>query len=955
MKVKRLHKFFAGASVLTINLAAQLAHAEVVLDGTLGYRGALDGPDYQIGAELGQQHGGNLFHSFETFNININESASFSGPNSVQNIISRVTGGTASHINGLLRSTIPDANFYLLNPYGIMFGEGAQLDVQGSFHASTADTLRFTDGGEFNARHPNQSFLTVAPVEAFGFLTDAPAAITVQDTELSVSEGETLSLIGGKVKINQAKLSAPFGRFNIASVAGVGDVIPKYDDFVVPTLRGDVTVQDSMIDASGEGGGAIFIRGGRFVVENSIIETNTHGDKDGLGIDVQADELTIMKGRLSSRVFDTGEGGDIKINVAGSIIVGGEEDENGRPSLIITSAGQSGNRGKVGNIRLQARQLSLQDGAIISAVTRGAGHSGNIEIRVTGPVVFSGTVENFHSGLFVASAVIEDDNAGNAGSILLEAEELRLEDGTMINAATFGTGQGGDITIRVSGPIHLSGGDFNGIGSLISSNSNGYLENAGDGGTIIIEAEQLFLDDGGQINASNAGGGQGGEIHLKVAKEIELSGFHTDRRYENEKKVYSAIQTSSASEANYAGNAGDIILEAGKLILKEGTEIEAATFGPGQGGDIKIQVRGTVLLSGESAGIFTVSVPINANDIVLGDAGNIVLKAEELSLKEGAVISAITESSGQGGDIKIMVTGLVTISSGGGIGTRTESHRHNAGDSGAIELHSDQLHLTGDTQITTETFGPGLGGDIVIQVADVFTVNDKSIIKSSSTSKQTNAGRAGDISVQSNIVRLKNGGTVSASTENAKGGNIQITSPGYLYLTNSQITTSVRTGDKNSGNITITPKLIALSDSYIRAQAYEGRGGNIDITTTGIYNNLAGRYEDPKIRAINASSELGIDGIVQINTPEIDILEGLLTLPTPFSETPLSKGCTPRSLSNTFLNRGSRKIALKNLQQTPWSSFYLDNKLPNQEAEKNITETNLFDEHFSVTKPLFGR
>ncbi|MDM8558778.1 filamentous hemagglutinin N-terminal domain-containing protein, partial [Candidatus Parabeggiatoa sp. HSG14] len=117
------------------------------------------GPDYLIGADLGQQMEGNLFHSFQDFNLNSLESATFSGPNSVQNILSRVTGGNPSNIDGLIRSTIPNADFYFLNPNGIMFGPNAQLDVQGSFHASTADYLRLGDGGRFDARYPSDSLL----------------------------------------------------------------------------------------------------------------------------------------------------------------------------------------------------------------------------------------------------------------------------------------------------------------------------------------------------------------------------------------------------------------------------------------------------------------------------------------------------------------------------------------------------------------------------------------------------------------------------------------------------------------------------------------------------------------------------------------------------------------------------------------------------------------------------
>ncbi|EDN69451.1 Large exoprotein containing haemagglutination activity domain [Beggiatoa sp. PS] len=154
--------------LLTI-LTSTTIYAEITLDGTLGPSLSLTGPDYAINAELGQQQGNNLFHSFENFNLNANESATFSGANTIQNVISRVTGGNPSNIDGLIRSTIPNADMYFLNPYGIMFGPTAKLDVQGSFHASTADYLRLGKGGQFNARQPNNSILTVAPVEAFWF------------------------------------------------------------------------------------------------------------------------------------------------------------------------------------------------------------------------------------------------------------------------------------------------------------------------------------------------------------------------------------------------------------------------------------------------------------------------------------------------------------------------------------------------------------------------------------------------------------------------------------------------------------------------------------------------------------------------------------------------------------------------------------------------------------------
>ncbi|MDA1277032.1 MAG: filamentous hemagglutinin N-terminal domain-containing protein [Verrucomicrobia bacterium] len=116
--------------------AGQCLQAQIALDGTIGPSGPLTGPNYQIGAELGKQVGGNLFHSFKDFSLNSGEAATFSGPATVQNIISRVTGGNASSIDGAIRSTIPDSNFYLLNPAGVMFGPNASVDVRNAIFSA---------------------------------------------------------------------------------------------------------------------------------------------------------------------------------------------------------------------------------------------------------------------------------------------------------------------------------------------------------------------------------------------------------------------------------------------------------------------------------------------------------------------------------------------------------------------------------------------------------------------------------------------------------------------------------------------------------------------------------------------------------------------------------------------------------------------------------------------------
>jgi filamentous hemagglutinin family protein len=118
----------SGGLLLSALLA--VGQTQVTLDGSLGPQGPLAGPNYRIGAELGQIRGGNLFHSFGQFNVRTGERATFTGPTGIANVVSRVTGGQQSLINGLLRSEIAGANLFLLNSSGVMFWAECPLRCQ---------------------------------------------------------------------------------------------------------------------------------------------------------------------------------------------------------------------------------------------------------------------------------------------------------------------------------------------------------------------------------------------------------------------------------------------------------------------------------------------------------------------------------------------------------------------------------------------------------------------------------------------------------------------------------------------------------------------------------------------------------------------------------------------------------------------------------------------------------
>jgi filamentous hemagglutinin family protein len=604
--------------------------AQVTLDGTLGRAGALPGPNYQIGADLGQQHGGNLFHSFRDFNLQSHESATFSGPANVQNIISRVTGGNPSNIDGTLRSTIPNANLYFLNPYGIMFGPNAKLDVQGGFHASTADYLRLSDGGRFEARQPGNSLLTVAPIAAFGFLTDSPATIQTQSSKLSVPPDQTLSLIGGDLHLtsdipltadnsqfiptvaSESILAAEHGQINLASLASHGEVIPSDNDLTLQGRGGKITLTNTLVELSGHSGGAAFIRAGQFVLDNAIIRSNTFGNQEGKNINLKVTEAAYLNG-VNSEISVT----TISPNSAGGILIEA-------PYLAITNAlinTGSAAAGDAGPIEIHANQVFLKDAATIASGVIGTGRSGDLTFNITDRLSLSGFYPGFRlshgqayenpltmilsislgigqSGniwvntpelnLNSSELLTETYGMGRGGDITINAQSVHLLEGGRISSMTYQLAPAGNIRIQVAGQLYLAGWApvvVKAIGRtwtiLPSVIGSGTVGGNGKGGIIDIQANEVILTEGGQIgaNSSNNGTGEAGEVLLK-ANTLQLTDGGN-------------ITTS----AEHAGG-GDIHLTvANQLYLRQGQLTTSVASGTGDGGNITIDNPQFVVLN----------------------------------------------------------------------------------------------------------------------------------------------------------------------------------------------------------------------------------------------------------------------------------------------------------------------------------------------------------------------
>ena len=193
---------------------AQLITPEL---GSNGTGTVITNPDSnQFDINGGTQSGANLFHSFDQFGLNPNQTANFLTNPTIQNILGRVVGGNPSVINGLIQVSGGQSNLFLMNPAGIIFGAGAQLNVPADFTATTATGIGLGSRW-FNALGANDYPSLIGSLSTFAFTTPQPGVI-LNAGNLSVQQGN-LSLLGGTV-VSTGQLQAPNGQITVAAVPG---------------------------------------------------------------------------------------------------------------------------------------------------------------------------------------------------------------------------------------------------------------------------------------------------------------------------------------------------------------------------------------------------------------------------------------------------------------------------------------------------------------------------------------------------------------------------------------------------------------------------------------------------------------------------------------------------------------------------------------------------------------
>ncbi len=780
-----------------------------------------------------------------------------------------------------------------------------------------------------------------------GVTTNRSGNIQVLSNQLSMGQLTFLMTfrsnegVGGNISI-EAQETVAINNGNIGAVpasASIGN-------------SGDINIQTGDLTVSG-----------RF----ATISTRTLNSQPSGNINIIADRLRATgSGQILASTDTEGRAGDITIQasefievagtstgLAGTMGSGIQSDTQGSgatgnitistPSLRILEGArvgaqvQSDASGRGGNVLVNATDILLDNGGQLTAGTFGSGGGGSLTINDANSITVRESDGNGSlSGIFTATYGYAD-----AGDLTINTRDLSILRGGQVSTSTLGIdiGRGGNLTINASGTVDVSGSSSDEEFRSALAASSGFLAGTifrgavGDSGNLTINSGDLTVRDSGFVSTQAFGtgvredlprvAGNAGNLTVTSAGRVDLSN--------------GTLQTSTFGP----GDAGNIMLQAGELIVRDLSEVSASTAGnrssipgiTGRGGNITVFVDGSIELVGEG-GIGTVS-------IFGGDAGDIVIRSDVLSLREGADITAAALGDGQAGNINvnaensleiiggrfisgadanelgefnifspddelfspsqittdfgsangnlpasnlIVSAGQLLIADGGSITTRT------LGDNpgGNLQITANTIELRGasangdSSELSAQAISSGDAGSIALNTERLTLTGNAQILASA-----RDVGNAGDISIRSEEAVSLTDSEITTSALQSSGGNIFVLSDEVRLLGDSDIKTFVNSGGGSGGNIEISAdSIVALNSSDILAFSIGGAGGNILLDTPAFFGeNYFSVPPEPSLEQLrtlddNDRVDINATGLVSsgtITAPRVNFIENDLT------------------------------------------------------------------------------
>jgi filamentous hemagglutinin family protein len=860
--------------------------AQIVPDATLGSEPSVVTPNVTIRGlpanriDGGAARGANLFHSFSQFNILDGQRVYFANPTGIENILTRVTGSNISHILGTLGVDGP-ASLFLLNPNGIIFGPNARLDIAGSFLASTAESVVFSNGFEFTAKNPQAPpLLTVSVPLGLQYRTRQPGAIA-NAGNLAVQPGQNITLVGGTVATT-GQLRAPGGQISVAAVPGEslvqlaqgGQLLsvapttnPQATTAAAPTLTQllNTVSDDTGLTVTPEAQVELKGSGTRLSAEVGTVIVSGTLDASNPAVGQMGGTVQVLGSRVG--LFDTA-----RINVSGdagggTALIGGNYQGQGRlPKAIATYIAP--------DVTINADALGVGNGGQIVAWANDSTRVYGTLSAQGGTVAGNGGVIETSSQNFLDVSGIKVNTTaplGVSGTWLIDPRNIIIQN----SATTNGTFSGGNPN------VFTPGGDD----AVISTQD---IQNQLNGGTnVTITTGSTGTQEGNITVADTITKTTGGvtTLRLEAANNITFnSGAIISSTNDPLNVVLSAdSDRSGAGDVVVFGtgvddvneiqaNGGNINITANSLLLDNQANFHSDAFGSRNGGQINVKARTVLLRNGSGMGSNTSSE---------GKAGGVTLTADTLSFENYSGLSSETTGSGNAGQITLNV-GSLSLNTGG-FGTNTTG----SGNAGQININADTVALENTAGIGTASGGSGNAGQINVKAGSVS-------LKNSAFSSDTYGdGNAGQINVEADSISLTDNSVFVSSTSGdskGNGGQVTLKANSVAFTEGAGINTSVQ-GSGKAGRVSITANTVEFGNGGISTETQaSGEGGTIAINAgsltlknSGFGTNTIGSGDAGRI-IINAdtvaleNSGIGTATGGTGNAGQIDVKAGSVSL-----------------------------------------------------------------------------